>query len=465
MFRFPKGFAGWLFLAPGLSLMILWQLAPIFIAGYISVFRWHPVRGRFKGLDNYIDLIGEWGPGILFFSCLALLIAGVWLLGQPVRAMTNHFRRYLIASILATSSAASLWSRNFLENAIASFPTLEGSRPIRDFKRSTFENWRGDEVEQLALVQAASNHFGIWAIIFATLALVFVFLPWKALPKWVNQLSGAIVLVVATNGLAAAWARMIIAGDDDFMASLVNTVFYSVGTVFTQITLGLVIAFGLYRKIRGDFIFRYLIFLPYITPVVGMATVFSVIFRERTSGLANRVASLFDVGPFKWLSSEMPMMQAWFGLDWTGLAGGPTLGLISAILFGVWSYTGYNAVILLAGLTSIPKDLYEAAEIDGASRSQTFFKITLPLLSPVIFFLTLTGLIGTFQAFTHTFVLFERGAMRNESLIVASIHVFQELRSGNFSSASAMGVLLFLLILLITAAQFILAGRRLNSDL
>ena len=109
--------------------------------------------------------------------------------------------------------------------------------------------------------------------------------------------------------------------------------------------------------------------------------------------------------------------------------------------------------------------IIEAAEIDGASRWQAFTKITLPLLSPVIFFLALTGLIGTFRALNHTFVMFEQTGGRNESLVVASIFVFQELRSGDFGAAASMGVLLFFLILLITAAQFILAGRRLNSDL
>ena len=179
----------------------------------------------------------------------------------------------------------------------------------------------------------------------------------------------------------------------------------------------------------------------------------------------NQILGWFNIEPMKWISNETPIMQALFGLEWVGLAGGPTIGLITVVVFGVWSYTGYNAVILLAGLTAIPRDLYEAAEIDGASRWQSFTRITLPLLSPVIFFLVLTGLIGTFQAFNHTFVLFEQTGGRNESLIVASIFVFKELRSGDFGAAAAVGVLLFFLILLITAAQFILAGRRLNSDL
>ncbi|MGB1155707.1 MAG: carbohydrate ABC transporter permease [Alphaproteobacteria bacterium] len=462
---FGRQAVGWWFAGPGLLMLVMWQIAPIVIAGFMSVHRWKPIRDRYLGLQHYADLLGEWGPGILFFTCLSLLIGGVWLFGQPARALTERFRRSLIAAILMIGGGAALWGRNFLIDAMAVFPTLTEKREIRDFKRSTFADWRGDEVEQMALVTGSANQFTLYAALFFAMAALIAFLPWRRLPRWSNRLAGAAIVLIACGALAVAWQRMMIAGSNDFLASLINTLFYSVGVVFTQITIGLIIAFGLYRRIRGDGLFRYLIFLPYITPAVAMATVFSVIFRERSSGLMNRILDLFGVEPMKWLSNETPIMEALFGLEWAGLAGGPTIGLITVMLFGVWSYAGYNAVILLAGLTSIPKDLYEAAEIDGASRWQAFTKITLPLLSPVIFFLALTGLIGTFQAFNHTFVMFEQTGGRNESLIVASIFVFQELRSGDFGAAASMGVLLFFLILLITAAQFILAGRRLNSDL
>ena len=462
---FSKGTIGWWFAGPGLVMLIMWQIAPILIAGFMSVHRWKPIRDRFLGLEHYADLLGEWGPGVMFFTCLALLIGGVWLFNQPARALTEGFRRNLLGGLLLIAAAGSLWARNFLVDAIARFPELTEKREIRDFKRATFENWRGEESEQLLLVGGAAHQFLLHAGLLVALAGLILFLPWKRLTRWVNRVVGLAVLVLACSALALAWHRMIIAGNEDFLASLISTLFYSVGVVFIQISLGLIIAFGLYRRLRGDGLFRYLIFLPYITPAVAMATVFSVIFRERSSGLINRILDQFGISPMQWLTNETPIMQALFGLEWVGLAGGPTIGLITVMMFGIWSYAGYNAVILLAGLTAIPKDLYEAAEIDGASRWQSFTRITFPLLSPVIFFLALTGLIGTFQAFNHTFVMFEQTGGRNESLIVASIFVFQELRSGDFGEAATMGVLLFFLILLITAAQFILAGRRLNSDL
>ncbi|GIR31061.1 MAG: hypothetical protein CM15mP45_03570 [Deltaproteobacteria bacterium] len=104
---------------------------------------------------------------------------------------------------------------------------------------------------------------------------------------------------------------------------------------------------------------------------------------------------MLGVEPLRWIADNTPITEYLFGVEWSGLFAGPSLGMVTAILFGVWSYTGYNAVILLAGLTAIPGDLYEAAEMEGATAWQSFRHITMPLLSPVIFFLVITGLIGT----------------------------------------------------------------------
>ena len=132
--------------------------------------------------------------------------------------------------------------------------------------------------------------------------------------------------------------------------------------------------------------------------------------------------------------------------------------MITVILFGVFSYTGYNAVILLAGLTSIPTDLYEAAEMEGATAWQTFRHITMPLLSPVIFFLVITGLVGTFQAFTHIYIML--GPIVNESIHTGVIMIWQQIEIGKFGYASALAVILFILIILLTIWQFSLFSRR-----
>src|SRR5690606_5173076 len=147
------------------------------------------------------------------------------------------------------------------------------------------------------------------------------------------------------------------------------------------------------------------------------------------------------------------------GIELTGFWAGPSLALVTVIIFGVWTYTGYNAVIFLAGLGNIPKQLYEAAAIDGATRVQQFRHITVPLLSPVTFYLTVLGFIGTFQAFTHIYVM--RSPATRDAIDTASVVIFDTFYGlNNFSLAAAQSVVLFLIILILTLMQNRFFGRR-----
>jgi len=146
-----------------------------------------------------------------------------------------------------------------------------------------------------------------------------------------------------------------------------------------------------------------------------------------------------------------------------GFFAGPSLALVSAILYGIWSYTGYYAIILLAGLSIIPNDLYEAAKVEGASRWQTFSKITIPLLMPIIFFLLLTGFINTFQAFNHIYVMQTSSA--GDTMDVVTIEIFDHFWDRvKFGYAAAEGVVLFILLNVLAISQFIFFRKRLNYD-
>jgi multiple sugar transport system permease protein len=209
-----------------------------------------------------------------------------------------------------------------------------------------------------------------------------------------------------------------------------------------------------------------LFFLPYVTPVVAGAAVFRSIFNPREERLANTVLSWVAVEPQRWLFETRPVGQLLFGdflgrfgVEVTGFWAGPSLALLSIILFGIWTYTGYNAVIFLAGLGGIPKELYEAAEIDGASGTQRFAHITVPLLAPVTFYLTVLGFIGTFQAFTHLYVMREPAV--RDAVDTASLVIFDTFYARNdFGTAAAQSVVLFLIILAMTLLQNRLFGRR-----
>jgi ABC-type sugar transport system permease subunit len=292
--------------------------------------------------------------------------------------------------------------------------------------------------------------------------------------RW-TRAGAAATLLAAGVLIALGWERMVGAGDARFLQGLVRTYYYGFVSVPVQIVLALITASLLFQRLRGRETFRMLYFLPYVTPAVAGAAVFRSLFSPRPERLANRVLDAFGIPPQDWLFEADPVLQliangllarwaAWTGqapieLQLSGFWAGPSMALLTIILFGIWTYTGYNAVIFLAGLANIPRDLYEAAEIDGASPRQSFLHITVPLLSPVTFYLTVLGFIGTFQAFTHLYVM--RAPATRDAVDTASVVIFDTFYKRNdFSLAAAQSIVLFVIILILTLFNQRLLGRR-----
>ncbi len=251
---------------------------------------------------------------------------------------------------------------------------------------------------------------------------------------------------------------MIAAGNADFLNSLIITLYYAIGTVPLEIILGMVLAYVLFQSIRGKEIFRMVYFLPYITPTVSTAVVFQIIFSSRDTSIANMVLGILGMDPLKWRFEPKPVTQL-LGLNIQGFLAGPSLALVTIMLFGIWTYVGYNAVIFLAGLGNVPTEIYEAAEIDGANRFDMFRHITMPLLSPVTFYLSLVAFIGTFKAFNHIYVL--RVPSAQDSVITASIRIFDTFYKANmYGVATSQAIVLFLVILGLTFVQNKIMGER-----
>lgn len=275
----------------------------------------------------------------------------------------------------------------------------------------------------------------------------------------VAKVIAAILLVAVGFLLAGGWGRLMAGGDKKFWTSMMITLFYAIGTVPTQIILAMVLAYLLFQNIRGKDVFRMIYFLPYITPVLSTAVVFRSIFSPRETALANTVLSWFGAGPLKWLFEPRPFSQILFGWNIEGFWAGPSLALVTIILFGVWTFVGYNTVIFLAGLGSISKEIYEAAEIDGANAWGVFRNVTVPLLSPVTFYLFLVSFIGTFKAFNHIFVMEVPSAQG--TVATASVEIFSIFyRANNYGYAAAQAIVLFLVILGLTFAQNKLLGKK-----
>jgi len=256
---------------------------------------------------------------------------------------------------------------------------------------------------------------------------------------------------------------MIASGDKDFLYSLIYIFYYSFFAILTEVGLGLLIAYALYQKLKGKQIFQMILLFPYITPAVMGGAVFFLIFGKAENSILNEFIGYFGFDPQMWLFDKRKLTEIIFGIKIEGFFAGPSLALTTSILYGVWSYTGYYAIILLAGLSIIPSDLYEAAKAEGATRWQTFIKITIPLLMPIIFFLLLTGFINSFQAFNHILVM--KTSSAGETMDVVTIEIFDHFWDRvKFGYAAAEGVVLFIILNVLAISQYVIFRKRLNYD-
>ena len=307
-----------------------------------------------------------------------------------------------------------------------------------------------------------------WIFVFGLLLLILSFWIWSEFKdKLKNKLplliSSIAIFIFAVFIINYSWSTMMSLGDDDFLNSLIYTFYYSFFTITSEVGFGLIIAFALYQKLKGKQFFQMILLLPYITPSVMGAAVFFIIFGKAENSILNNFIGLFGIDPQLWLFDKRPITEVLFGIKIKGFFGGPSLALVSAILYGIWSYTGYYAIILLAGLSIIPNDLYEAAKVEGASRWQTFVKITIPLLMPIIFFLLLTGFINTFQAFNHIYVMQTSSA--GDTMDVVTIEIFDHFWDRvKFGYAAAEGVVLFILLNILAISQYVIFRKKLNYE-
>lgn len=276
-------------------------------------------------------------------------------------------------------------------------------------------------------------------------------------------LMAAALLVAGGAAAVTGWGRMLETGDVKFLNALPVTVYYALGSIPLQLAIALALACVLFQHLRGSAFFRMIFFLPYVMPTVATATVFRSIFSSRDTSMANQFLALFGLEPQQWLAESRPVLEILFGWQLPDFWGGPSLALVSIILFGVWTFVGYNVVIFLAGLGSISGELYEAAELDGANRWDVFRHITFPLLSPVTFYLALIGFIGALKAFNHIFVM--RSPLAQGTVNTASMVIFDTFYLANqYGYAAAQVVLLFLMILGVTYAQNRVFGRSVIYD-
>jgi len=251
--------------------------------------------------------------------------------------------------------------------------------------------------------------------------------------------------------------------------SLIVTVYYAVGTIPIALALSFVIAYVLYLNVPGKGLLRTIFFLPFITSQVAAAIVFKWIVHPNV-GIANAVLGALGLPAQMWLTDPDPLLvKAVQGLGgewpaWLPAAlGGPTLALVIIMIFSIWGSLGFNIVVFMAGLANVPKELYEAARIDGARTVHTMRHVTLPLVSPMLFLLGIVSVIGAFESFNAFYVFSGGEGGPLGSTMSFPLYIFRSFYLyGQVGYAAAASMFLFGILLLLSWLQFRLGEKRVH---
>jgi len=257
----------------------------------------------------------------------------------------------------------------------------------------------------------------------------------------------------------ANYARLLFRGD--FFDSFRITVFYAIGTIPVTLILSFLIANLLFQKLRGLGLYRTVYFLPYITSTVAAAMVWAWIFHPDGRGVANQILGFFGLSIQHWVEEPRGILQILISDGLPSWAAGPSMALVCVMIFSVWHSLGFCTVIFLAGLTTVPRELYEAADIDGAGWWTKLRRITLPVVSPTAFFLLVISTIRSFQTFNEVYMMAPSQKLDTCRNVTMEIYLnFWHYQ--NYGYAAAVAFVLFLIVMLLTVFQLRVVGRRVH---
>lgn len=229
--------------------------------------------------------------------------------------------------------------------------------------------------------------------------------------------------------------------DSAFYQTLSNTFVYMILTVGLGILFGVLLALFLNKKSKVNSFMQSIIFSPYIVSLASISFLWMWLMNT-DFGLINYILSLFKIGPVDWLGS-------------------PKIALFSLVIISVWKTVGYNTIIILSALQSIPKHLYEAASLDKANRRQTFLKITFPMISPTLFFLTIVNIIASFKVFDTIQIITQGGPQNSTNTLVYSLYEYG-FKFYKIGYASTIGVVLLVIISIFTIIYFKLLSKKVH---
>lgn len=226
--------------------------------------------------------------------------------------------------------------------------------------------------------------------------------------------------------------------DTRFYSALWNTFVFGIGTVIPTIIGGMILALLLQKAFRGDGIFKFILFSPWITPTVAISIVWTWIY-EPDVGIANHVLKFFHLPALQWINSSSTAMLA-------------------VIIVTVWKSLGYAMIFYITALEKVPKELYEANALDGANSWQRFRDVTLPCISPTTFFLVIITMVNSLQAYDQIQILTQGGPSGSTRTLLYMYYQlgFEEF---NMGQATAVAMILILITVMLSLIQFVVSKK------
>ena len=281
------------------------------------------------------------------------------------------------------------------------------------------------------LKYSAENSPQAWLYLLPALIIILVFHVYPLIKTFIISFEKGTLNNLVFNGIRN---YQIVLSDPKFHKAILNTTLYSFTVVPIGVVIAMIISLIIFEKIKHKDIFETIFFIPYLTSIIAVGIVFRFLL-NKDYGFINYILSFINVGQINFLDD-------------------PKMSMFTLIIFGIWSGLAFNIIILISGLRNVDKNYYKVADMFGATKTEQFFRITLPQMIPIITFLLMINFINAFKVYAQVFAIFNGKAGIADSATTAVFYIFNKFYvEYRYGQGMAAAVILFILILIFTMIQ------------
>ena len=281
------------------------------------------------------------------------------------------------------------------------------------------------------LKYSAENSPQAWLYLLPALIIILVFHVYPLIKTFIISFEKGTLNNLVFNGIRN---YQIVLSDPKFHKAILNTTLYSFTVVPVGVIIAMIISLIIFEKIKHKDIFETIFFIPYLTSIIAVGIVFRFLL-NKDYGFINYILRFINVGPINFLDD-------------------PKMSMFTLIIFGIWSGLAFNIIILISGLRNVDKNYYKVADMFGATKTEQFFRITLPQMIPIITFLLMINFINAFKVYAQVFAIFNGKAGIADSATTAVFYIFNKFYvEYRYGQGMAAAVILFILILIFTMIQ------------